>query len=190
MHSALIRVKWIENKSPSEELFFKEEVWGGGGWNSFLWGPPLRVCLHFPPPTRDFFLCSFFRKQKVGTVWRESEGGGGCVPWGPCLFPLAMTSLTAPLSLCVGVPGTAAVWGALVGKARRVNPSRNSSSSKRSGVPRKFPFPCFLQGMGYLHARGILHKDLKSKNVFYDNGKVVITDFGLFSISGVLQAGR
>lgn len=50
--------------------------------------------------------------------------------------------------------------------------------------------PCFLQGMGYLHAKGILHKDLKSKNVFYDNGKVVITDFGLFSISGVLQAGR
>lgn len=47
-----------------------------------------------------------------------------------------------------------------------------------------------FQGMGYLHAKGILHKDLKSKNVFYDNGKVVITDFGLFSISGVLQAGR
>ncbi|KAL8180432.1 UNVERIFIED_CONTAM: hypothetical protein K2H54_022597 [Gekko kuhli] len=46
------------------------------------------------------------------------------------------------------------------------------------------------EGMGYLHAKGILHKDLKSKNVFYDNGKVVITDFGLFSISGVLQAGR
>lgn len=51
-------------------------------------------------------------------------------------------------------------------------------------------FFLILQGMGYLHAKGILHKDLKSKNVFYDNGKVVITDFGLFSISGVLQAGR
>ncbi|KAG7260686.1 hypothetical protein CRUP_021500, partial [Coryphaenoides rupestris] len=45
------------------------------------------------------------------------------------------------------------------------------------------------KGMGYLHAKGILHKDMKSKNVFYDNGKVVITDFGLFTISGVLQAG-
>lgn len=53
-----------------------------------------------------------------------------------------------------------------------------------------FPSPHPSQGMGYLHAKGILHKDLKSKNVFYDNGKVVITDFGLFSISGVLQAGR
>ncbi|XP_074868406.1 kinase suppressor of Ras 2 [Carettochelys insculpta] len=47
-----------------------------------------------------------------------------------------------------------------------------------------------VKGMGYLHAKGILHKDLKSKNIFYDNGKVVITDFGLFRISGVLQAGR
>nr|XP_014431627.1 kinase suppressor of Ras 2 [Pelodiscus sinensis] len=47
-----------------------------------------------------------------------------------------------------------------------------------------------VKGMGYLHAKGILHKDLKSKNIFYDNGKVVITDFGLFRISGVLQTGR
>ncbi|XP_073984311.1 kinase suppressor of ras isoform X1 [Rhodnius prolixus] len=39
------------------------------------------------------------------------------------------------------------------------------------------------QGMGYLHARGIVHKDLKSKNIFLENGKVVITDFGLFSVT-------
>lgn len=58
------------------------------------------------------------------------------------------------------------------------------------GCLNEFLSPHLLQGMGYLHAKGILHKDLKSKNVFYDNGKVVITDFGLFSISGVLQAGR
>ena len=37
--------------------------------------------------------------------------------------------------------------------------------------------------MGYLHARGIVHKDLKSKNIFLENGKVIITDFGLFSVS-------
>nr|XP_033809759.1 kinase suppressor of Ras 2 [Geotrypetes seraphini] len=47
-----------------------------------------------------------------------------------------------------------------------------------------------VKGMGYLHAKGIVHKDLMSKNVFYDNGKVVITDFGLFSISGIHQADR
>lgn len=44
--------------------------------------------------------------------------------------------------------------------------------------------------MGYLHAKGIVHKDLKSKNVFYDNNKVVITDFGLFGVSGVVQEDR
>lgn len=36
-------------------------------------------------------------------------------------------------------------------------------------------------GMGYLHARSITHKDLKTKNIFLENGKVIITDFGLFS---------
>lgn len=46
------------------------------------------------------------------------------------------------------------------------------------------------QGMGYLHAKGIVHKDLKSKNVFHDTNKVVIADFGLFGISGVVQEGR
>lgn len=44
--------------------------------------------------------------------------------------------------------------------------------------------------MGYLHAKGIVHKDLKSKNVFYDSNKVVITDFGLFGMSGVVQEDR
>ncbi|XP_029963774.1 kinase suppressor of Ras 1-like isoform X3 [Salarias fasciatus] len=47
-----------------------------------------------------------------------------------------------------------------------------------------------VKGMGYLHAKGIIHKDLKSKNVFYDANKVVITDFGLFGMSGVVEVGR
>ncbi|KAL2095726.1 hypothetical protein ACEWY4_007874 [Coilia grayii] len=47
-----------------------------------------------------------------------------------------------------------------------------------------------VKGMGYLHAKGIVHKDLKSKNIFYDTNKVVITDFGLFGMSGVVQEGR
>jgi kinase suppressor of Ras 2 len=42
------------------------------------------------------------------------------------------------------------------------------------------------QGMGYLHARGIVHKDLKTKNIFLENGKVIITDFGLFSATKML----
>ncbi|XP_054475100.1 kinase suppressor of Ras 1-like isoform X2 [Anoplopoma fimbria] len=47
-----------------------------------------------------------------------------------------------------------------------------------------------VKGMGYLHAKSIIHKDLKSKNVFYDINKVVITDFGLFGMAGVVQEGR
>lgn len=45
-------------------------------------------------------------------------------------------------------------------------------------------------GMGYLHSRNIVHKDLKSKNVFFDNGQVVITDFGLFSLKRLCRAER
>ncbi|XP_054650337.1 kinase suppressor of Ras 1-like isoform X3 [Dunckerocampus dactyliophorus] len=47
-----------------------------------------------------------------------------------------------------------------------------------------------VKGMGYLHAKGIIHKDLKSKNVFYDSNRVVLTDFGLFGMSGVVQECR
>ncbi|XP_014211484.1 kinase suppressor of Ras 2 isoform X2 [Copidosoma floridanum] len=46
------------------------------------------------------------------------------------------------------------------------------------------------QGMGYLHRRGIVHKDLKSKNLFLENGKIVITDFGLFSVTKLCYGNR
>ncbi|KAH3883289.1 hypothetical protein DPMN_007244 [Dreissena polymorpha] len=46
------------------------------------------------------------------------------------------------------------------------------------------------QGMGYLHAKGIVHKDLKTKNIFFDKDKVVITDFGLFNVTKLCHASR
>ncbi|KAL5015972.1 hypothetical protein ScPMuIL_005561 [Solemya velum] len=46
------------------------------------------------------------------------------------------------------------------------------------------------QGTGYLHARDIIHKDLKSKNIFLENGKVVITDFGLFNVTKLCHGNR
>ena len=46
--------------------------------------------------------------------------------------------------------------------------------------------PSFFQGMGYLHSKGIIHKDLKSKNIFVDGKRVVITDFGLVGLHAVL----
>ena len=37
--------------------------------------------------------------------------------------------------------------------------------------------------MGYLHARGIVHKDLNSKNIFVEKYRIVITDFGLLNVA-------
>ena len=44
------------------------------------------------------------------------------------------------------------------------------------------------QGMGYLHHRNIVHKDLKTKNIFLENGKAIITDFGLVNVTRRLCA--
>ncbi|KRY93865.1 Kinase suppressor of Ras 2 [Trichinella pseudospiralis] len=45
------------------------------------------------------------------------------------------------------------------------------------------------QGMSYLHGKKIVHKDLRTKNIFIENNnKVVITDFGLFSIHRLLKS--
>lgn len=36
--------------------------------------------------------------------------------------------------------------------------------------------------MSYLHTKSILHKDLRSTNVFVQDRKAVITDFGYFNV--------
>ncbi|KAI1721420.1 protein tyrosine kinase domain-containing protein [Ditylenchus destructor] len=38
------------------------------------------------------------------------------------------------------------------------------------------------QGMSYLHTKRILHKDLRSRNIFITERKVVITDYGVFNV--------
>jgi len=39
------------------------------------------------------------------------------------------------------------------------------------------------QALGYLHHRGIIHKNLKSKNIHLSDKKAVICDFGLGSMT-------
>lgn len=47
------------------------------------------------------------------------------------------------------------------------------------------------QGVSYLHTKKILHKDLRSKNIFIESkNKVVITDFGLFSMKRLRHSNR
>ena len=38
------------------------------------------------------------------------------------------------------------------------------------------------QGMAYLHNRDLVHKDLRSRNVFIDGNRVIITDYGLYNL--------
>lgn len=78
-------------------------------------------------------------------------------------------------------------------RARQPHGASATEESHRATLVSVHPVNRLLfafQGMGYLHAKGIVHKDLKSKNVFHDTNKVVITDFGLFGISGVVQEDR
>lgn len=46
------------------------------------------------------------------------------------------------------------------------------------------------QGMGYLHNKQLIHKDLRSKNVFIDGCKAIITDFGLYSFTKLCNKQR
>uniref|UniRef100_A0A0N5BVM3 Phorbol-ester/DAG-type domain-containing protein n=1 Tax=Strongyloides papillosus TaxID=174720 RepID=A0A0N5BVM3_STREA len=47
------------------------------------------------------------------------------------------------------------------------------------------------QGMTYLHTKGILHKDLRTKNIFIEkNNRIVITDFGLFNMARLRHPPR
>ncbi|KAJ4941997.1 hypothetical protein JOQ06_011868 [Pogonophryne albipinna] len=110
-----------------------------------------------------------FKREVMG--YRNTRHENVVLFMGACMSPPHLAIIT---SLCKGRTLYSVVRDAKV--VLDVNKTRQIAQE-------------MVKGMGYLHAKGILHKDMKSKNVFYDNGKVVITDFGLFTISGVLQAG-
>uniref|UniRef100_A0A6P7GD17 Kinase suppressor of Ras 1-like n=1 Tax=Diabrotica virgifera virgifera TaxID=50390 RepID=A0A6P7GD17_DIAVI len=68
--------------------------------------------------------------------------------------------------------------------------SQDSQVSDSDTITDPHRWPRQNSGMGYLHAKGIIHKDLKSKNIFVENGKVVIADFGLFSVTKLCFGNR
>jgi len=46
------------------------------------------------------------------------------------------------------------------------------------------------QAMSYLHDREIIHTDIRTKNIFYEKGKVMVSDVGLFNITKLCYGNR
>lgn len=103
-------------------------------------------------------------KQEVG-IFRKTRHENLVLFMGACMKPPHLAIVT---SLCKGK----SLYVHIHVRKERFN------MGKIIGIAQQI-----LQGMGYLHARGIVHKDLKTKNIFLENGKVIITDFGLFSVT-------
>lgn len=115
------------------------------------------------------YLDSF--RQEVAT-FRKTRHDNLVLFMGACMKPPHLAIVT---SLCKG----STLYTHLHVKKNKIQPSRALIIAQQ-----------ICQGMSYLHARDIIHKDLKTKNVFYENGKVVITDFGLFSVTKMCQGNR
>ncbi|EEC03294.1 kinase suppressor of Ras (KSR), putative, partial [Ixodes scapularis] len=110
-------------------------------------------------------------KQEVAT-FRKTRHENLVLFMGACMKPPKLAIIT---SLCKGMT-----------LYRHIHLRKDKFNLNRiSGIALQI-----CQGMGYLHARGIVHKDLKTKNIFYENGKVVITDFGLFSVTKLCHGNR
>uniref|UniRef100_A0AC35TR88 Protein kinase domain-containing protein n=1 Tax=Rhabditophanes sp. KR3021 TaxID=114890 RepID=A0AC35TR88_9BILA len=62
------------------------------------------------------------------------------------------------------------------------NDSRMKSNSLEYSQTLSFAQQICL-GMQYLKARNIIHKDLRTKNIFVDGKKIIITDYGLFNMA-------
>ncbi|XP_026154577.1 kinase suppressor of Ras 1-like isoform X2 [Mastacembelus armatus] len=111
-----------------------------------------------------------FKKEVMN--YRQTRHENVVLFMGACMAPPHLAIIT---SFCKGLPLYSVIRER--GHLLDVNKTRQIAQE-------------IVKGMGYLHAKGIVHKDLKSKNVFCDTNRVVITDFGLFGMSGVVQEGR
>lgn len=111
-----------------------------------------------------------FKKEVMN--YRQTRHENVILFMGACMAPPHLAIIT---SFCKGVP----LYSVVRERLNRLDINKTRQIAQD-----------IVKGMGYLHAKGIIHKDLKSKNVFYDSNRVVITDFGLFGMSGVVQEGR
>ncbi|XP_061684070.1 kinase suppressor of Ras 1-like isoform X2 [Syngnathoides biaculeatus] len=156
---------------PYEELQLGELV-GKGRWGKVFrgrWHGEVAIRLVEVDGNNQEHL-KLFKKEVMN--YRQTRHENVILFMGACMAPPHLAIVT---SFCKGVPLYSFVRER--GHLLDINNTRQIAQE-------------IVKGMGYLHAKGIIHKDLKSKNVFYDSNRVVITDFGLFGMSGVVQEGR
>ncbi|XP_061538735.1 kinase suppressor of Ras 1 isoform X1 [Phycodurus eques] len=156
---------------PYEELQLEELV-GKGRWGKVFrgrWHGEVAIRLVEVDGNNQEHL-KLFKKEVMN--YRQTRHENVILFMGACMAPPHLAIVT---SFCKGVPLYSFVRER--GHLLDINNTRQIAQE-------------IVKGMGYLHAKGIVHKDLKSKNMFYDSNRVVITDFGLFGMSGVVQEGR
>ncbi|XP_059480114.1 kinase suppressor of Ras 2 isoform X2 [Neocloeon triangulifer] len=110
-------------------------------------------------------------KSEVGT-FRKTRHENLILFMGACMKPPKLALVT---SLCKGLT----LYTHIHLRKDKFNMNKTTNIAQQ-----------ITQGMGYLHSRGIVHKDLKSKNIFLENNKVVITDFGLFNVTRLCHGSR
>ncbi|XP_037124310.1 kinase suppressor of Ras 1-like isoform X3 [Syngnathus acus] len=156
---------------PYEELQLGELV-GKGRWGKVFrgrWHGEVAIRLVEVDGNNQEHL-KLFKKEVMN--YRQTRHENVILFMGACMAPPHLAIVT---SFCKGVPLYSFVRER--GHLLDINNTRQIAQE-------------IVKGMGYLHAKGIIHKDLKSKNVFYDSNRVVITDFGLFGMAGVVEEGR
>uniref|UniRef100_A0A3Q2YAK1 Kinase suppressor of ras 1 n=1 Tax=Hippocampus comes TaxID=109280 RepID=A0A3Q2YAK1_HIPCM len=156
---------------PYEELQLGELV-GKGRWGKVFrgrWHGEVAIRLVEVDGNNQEHL-KLFKKEVMN--YRQTRHENVILFMGACMAPPHLAIVT---SFCKGVPLFSFVRER--GHLLDINNTRQIAQE-------------IVKGMGYLHAKGIVHKDLKSRNVFYDSNRVVITDFGLFGMAGVVQEGR
>lgn len=157
---------------PYDELLIEDKI-GPGRFGTVYrgkWYGSVAIKMLSMDPLDDRRTLETF-KQEVAT-FRKTRHENLVLFMGACMKPPHLAIVT---SLCKGLT----LYTHIHIRKDKFILSRTISIAKQ-----------ISQGMGYLHARGIVHKDLKTKNIFYENGKVVITDFGLFSLTKLCQKSR